>query len=191
MARPSLRDALLDAGADVLGIAGYTATGVAAIAAAAGAPKGSFYNHFPSKEALAVEVLNRYGQGRRLDLLDETGVPAVQRIRNHLQHLKTDLAAHDYRRGCMFGNFAAESPDTAPELSAAVAAALDNWRRALARAIRDGQGHGEIPDFDADAAAAMIVDSWEGAALRAKLADSGHPIENVMELVFGRILGVT
>lgn len=91
----------------------------------------------------------------------------------------------------MFGNFAAESPDTTPELSAAVAAALDNWRGALARAIRDGQGDGEIPDFDPDAAAAMIVDSWEGAALRAKLAGSGDPIENVMELVFGRILGVS
>lgn len=191
MPRPSLRDALLDAGFDQLHAGGYVGTGVATIAAAAHAPKGSFYNHFRSKEALAVEVLARYGQGRRLDLLDETGVPAVQRIRNHLDHLRADLAAYAYRRGCMYGNFAAEAPADAPEVTAAVTAALGKWASRLAATIRDGQQAGDIADdIDADAVAHLIVDAWEGAALRAKTVGDSSPIDNVTAIVFERILSV-
>jgi TetR/AcrR family transcriptional repressor of nem operon len=189
MPKPSLRDALLDAGFDQLAAGGYAATGVAAIAAGAGAPKGSFYNHFRSKEALAVEVLARYGQGRRLDLLSEPGSPALHRIRNHLAHLRRDLAAYDYRRGCMFGNFAAEAPASAPELSSAVADAMERWRNALSAAIRDGQRAGEVAgDMDADVAAELIIDSWEGAALRAKISGDGAPLDNAIRLIFDRIL---
>lgn len=191
MARPSLRDALLDAGFDELHAGGYAATGVATIAAAAHAPKGSFYNHFGSKEALAVEVLARYGRGRRLELLDAPGVPAVQRIRDHLGHLRADLAAHGFRRGCMFGNFAAEAPAGAPGVTAAVTAALELWADRLAAAIRDGQHEGDIgDDVDPQAAAHLIVDAWEGAALRAKATGDSAPIDNVDALVFDRILSV-
>lgn len=189
MPKPSLRDALLDAGYDRLHAMGYAATGVATIATAARAPKGSFYNHFSSKEALAVEVLARYGQGRRLELLAEENVSALQRIRNHLDHLRHDLAAHRYRRGCMFGNFAAEAPGDAPALTLAVAAAMDRWRTMLARTIREGQEDGELADdFDADAAAEFIVDAWEGAALRAKVVGDGAPVDNVLRFVFGCVL---
>jgi TetR/AcrR family transcriptional repressor of nem operon len=181
----------LDAGFDQLHAGGYVGTGVATIAAAAHAPKGSFYNHFRSKEALAVEVLARYGQGRRLDLLDAPGVPPVQRIRNHLDHLRADLAAHGYRRGCMYGNFAAEAPAHAPDVTAAVTAALERWASRLAATIRDGQQTGDIDgDIDAEAAAHLIVDAWEGAALRAKANGDSTPIDNVSLLVFDRILSV-
>jgi TetR/AcrR family transcriptional repressor of nem operon len=189
MPKPSLRDALLDAGFDQLHQGGYTATGVATIASAAHAPKGSFYNHFRSKEALALEVLDRYGQSRRLELLSESGVEPLQRIRNHLAHLQADLAVHDYRRGCMFGNFAAENP--AGAVTAAVVAALGRWRDALASAIRDGQSAGDIDaGIDPDAAAALIVDAWEGAALRAKATGDSAPVDNAVRFVFDRILSV-
>ncbi|MDT5334751.1 MAG: TetR/AcrR family transcriptional regulator, transcriptional repressor for nem operon [Mycobacterium sp.] len=191
MPKPSLRDALLDAGFEQLYAGGYAATGVATIAAAANAPKGSFYNHFRSKEALAVEVLGRYGQGRRLELLGEPGVSAVQRIRNHLDHMRDDLAEHGYRRGCMFGNFAAEAPTGAPEVTALVSAALSRWRSLLAAAIGDGQRAGDIADdVDPDSAAQIIIDAWEGAAMRAKVIGASTPIDNVNDLVFSRILSV-
>src|SRR6266851_3782924 len=42
----------------------------------AGVPKGSFYNHFDSKEALAVVALQRYAERRRLeDLADPSAAP--------------------------------------------------------------------------------------------------------------------
>ncbi|WP_406424298.1 TetR/AcrR family transcriptional regulator [Streptomyces sp. NBC_00873] len=54
MARASLRENLITAAVEQFHIHGYAAAGVKDITDAAGAPKGSFYNHFESKEALAV-----------------------------------------------------------------------------------------------------------------------------------------
>ena len=60
MPKPSLREDLLDAGLSVMFRSGYNGSSVRDIAAAAGAPQGSFTNHFRSKEAFAGEVLERY-----------------------------------------------------------------------------------------------------------------------------------
>ena len=60
MSKPSNREAILDAGLKVMFRLGYEAATVRDICAAAGAPHGSFTNHFRSKEAFAEEVLDRY-----------------------------------------------------------------------------------------------------------------------------------
>ena len=71
MSRPSLREDILNAGLKVMFRSGYQGATVRDICAAAGAPQGSFTNHFRSKEAFAQEVLDRYfanlqGSVRRL-----------------------------------------------------------------------------------------------------------------------------
>src|SRR5205814_4503700 len=60
MGRPSLRDDILQAGLRVMFRSGYRGASVRDICAAAGAPQGSFTNHFQSKEAFVKEVLDRY-----------------------------------------------------------------------------------------------------------------------------------
>ena len=60
MAKTSHRDNILDAGLQVMFRKGYVGAGVRDIVLEAGAPQGSFTNHFRSKEAFAGEVLDRY-----------------------------------------------------------------------------------------------------------------------------------
>src|SRR5215471_5506567 len=60
MSKPSHREALLNAGLKVMFRSGYQGASVRDVCAAAGAPQGSFTNHFRSKEAFAEEVLDRY-----------------------------------------------------------------------------------------------------------------------------------
>ena len=60
MARLNVREQLLSAGLDTLHRRGFNATSVQDITEAAGVPKGSFYNHFESKEALGAEAVVRY-----------------------------------------------------------------------------------------------------------------------------------
>ena len=62
---------------------GFNAAAVKDITDRAGVPKGSFYNHFESKEALAIVALERYGEGRRLTDLADRSVEPVARIRAH------------------------------------------------------------------------------------------------------------
>jgi TetR/AcrR family transcriptional repressor of nem operon len=59
MPRPGFREQLLSAGLATFHERGFNATSVQDITDAAGAPKGSFYNHLESKEALAAEAVRR------------------------------------------------------------------------------------------------------------------------------------
>ena len=54
------RSHLLEAATQLFSKYGYDATGVAEICQAAGVSKGAFYHHFPSKQAIFMELLNSY-----------------------------------------------------------------------------------------------------------------------------------
>src|SRR5260370_25513166 len=60
MPRPSLREKILTEGFNVVLEQGYCGASVRDIVRAAGVPQGSFTNHFRSKEAFCLEVLERY-----------------------------------------------------------------------------------------------------------------------------------
>lgn len=57
-------DAILEAAARVLATEGYEAATTNAIAKAAGTSVGSLYQYFPSKDAIAVELLRRFRADR-------------------------------------------------------------------------------------------------------------------------------
>ena len=54
--------ALIDAGAELFAAKGYEATTMTEIASRAGAAIGSLYQFFPSKEALAEALFNRFAE---------------------------------------------------------------------------------------------------------------------------------
>ena len=67
---------------------GFSACSVQDITEAAGVPKGSFYNHFKSKEALAAEILTQYGEGNTdRSILTNPDVPALIRLKKHFAAL--------------------------------------------------------------------------------------------------------
>src|SRR5579863_9029689 len=108
MARPSLREKLASSAVDTLHTLGFKGCSIQDITAAAGVPKGSFFNHFENKEDLAIDALRRYLEGSRSDLLFEEGVPPLERLRNHFTFLSERLVSWGFERGCMMGLFAAE-----------------------------------------------------------------------------------
>jgi TetR/AcrR family transcriptional repressor of nem operon len=189
MPKASLKEAFMEAGRTEFHVNGYHGTGVAAIAQRAGGPKGSFYNHFASKEELAVAVIGRYAISRRMEMLDATRVAPLRRIRAHFEYLQTDLALDGYARGCMFGNFAAEVASTNDTLKLVVDEALAYWAEHLADALEDARAHAEIAaSVDPQSTAGLLVDAWEGAAMRAKAVGGSGPIDNFMSVVFERML---
>ncbi len=70
---------------EVLHRKGFSATSVEDITKAAKVPKGSFYNHFKSKEELAIVALDRYWQRvlNSLDLLSDTKVVPLIRLKRY------------------------------------------------------------------------------------------------------------
>jgi len=77
---------------------GFNATGVQEITAAAGVPKGSFYNYFDSKEAFAVAVLTDYWDAVVAEfgpILDDRNAPPLSRIARYFAGL---AEFHERRR---------------------------------------------------------------------------------------------
>src|SRR5213592_5207139 len=106
MGRPSLRDKILRTGMRVMFRSGYQGASVRDICAAAGAPQGSFTNHFRSKEAFAGQVLDRYFDYLQelvaQALKDETLTPR-QRLKRYLDIISSKLERDGWRIGCLIG----------------------------------------------------------------------------------------
>ena len=92
MGRPSAREEIVQAGLKCLVEKGFNAVGVQDITDTAGVPKGSFYNHFESKEALGVEIVERYGANQtRREILTDPSVPPLQRLRRHFDRIQGEI----------------------------------------------------------------------------------------------------
>src|SRR2546427_1803058 len=112
MGRPSLRDQILRAGLPVLFRSGYHAASVRDICAAAGAPQGSFTNHFRSKEAFAAEVLDQYFdylKGLVSEALNDGTLTPRQRLKRYLDVIIGKLEGDGWRIGCLIGDLSLEA----------------------------------------------------------------------------------
>jgi TetR/AcrR family transcriptional repressor of nem operon len=190
MPRHNVREQIVEAGLKTLLQKGFNACGVRDITDAAGVPTGSFYNHFASKEALGAEIVERYARqnSRRKDLRDKT-LPPLERLERHFAGLNQMYADLGYGRGCLLGNFSAELADQSPLIRERLAALSASWTRDIEDAVRDAQADGAISDrTDPADLAAFLLDSYEGALLRARVEKSGGPLDRFVKIAFARLL---
>src|SRR5665811_481893 len=114
MAKTSNREKILVEGLRVVHERGFANASVRDIVQAARVPQGSFTNHFASKEAFGLEIIEIYfatsqeviGRTLRNDAL-----PPLQRLRAYIDAAKERLTRNDMRNGCLLGNFTAEVSD--------------------------------------------------------------------------------
>ena len=188
MAKPSLRDSILDAGLKVMVRKGYAGAGVRDIVAEAPAPQGSFTNHFRSKEEFAREVLDLYfTQLKRLvaEALDDGGLSPRERLRRYLDIITRRLAGDEFSRGCLIGDFSLEAAAQSETLRARLAEIFAEWRAPFAACIAEGQAMGEIDGaFAPEELAEFLLSSWEGAILRMKVERNGEPLEQFKRIAF-------
>src|SRR5262249_10518624 len=163
---------------EVLHQNGFNATSVQDITDAAGAPKGSFYNHFESKEALALEALRLYlekGRARREILRDEK-LPPLRRLRRYFEAGAQLMVDHRFAAGCLLGNFGAELSPQSSLIRKRVGDALEGWSDMVAEVIGEAQKEGSVPrGKSAKELARFVIDAWEGAVLRAKVVKDRAP----------------
>ena len=191
MPRRSMRDQLIASGLETLHRRGYNGAGVQDITDAAGVPKGSFYNYFESKEALALEVIDRYGEEVRAlaGVLSDESLSPLERLRRYFALLATKLAARSYERGCLLGNFSTELADQSRLIRDRLSSNFAAWSRPIETCIRDGQKAGEISrDMEPRVLADFLLNSLEGAMLRMKVEKDSSPLDHFVTLVFSRVL---
>jgi TetR/AcrR family transcriptional repressor of nem operon len=188
MAKESLRERILDAGLKVMFRNGYIGSGVRDIVAEAGAPQGSFTNHFKSKEAFAAEVLDRYYayvRGLVGQALDDRNLKPRDRLRRYLDIITERLERADFSRGCLIGDFSLEAVAHSDMLRERLAAIFAEWRVPFAACIAEAQAGGEIVStFSPDELADFLLASWQGAILRMKVDRSPAALERFKTIAF-------
>ena len=181
---------LLQVGLEHFWLKGYHDTGIKDVLVQAGVPKGSFYHHFESKESFAKEVVALYMEGgmKQLEenLEDESlGTPS-QRLRRHFQAMVDEVKARKgFERGCLVGNLSQELGDVSPGFAVVLSSCFAEMSEALLPTVRAAQEAGELPlKPSAEAWINFVLNSWQGALLRAKVSQSGQPLDDFMAFVF-------
>jgi TetR/AcrR family transcriptional repressor of nem operon len=187
MPRESVKEQIIAAAVETLHRKGFNGTSVQDITDAAKVPKGSFYNHFDSKEELAVEALDRYWQWVLAGLrpLSDAATPPVDRLKRYFRHLAERGRMREYRTGCMIGNLSAEMPEQSRLVRERLAVVLAAWSRAIESCVREAQTNGSMRrDLDARTVAAFLLNSFEGAILRSKVDRDAASFAVFEEVVF-------
>ena len=184
-----MREEIVEAGLAQFHERGFNAAAVKDITDRAGVPKGSFYNHFESKEALANVALERYGEGLRLTDLADTSVEPVARIRGNFEFLRDVVIKAELTRGCLLGNFGTEVVDHSEAIRAAVRGGFAEWARLLAEAIVAGQDAGAIrQELDPVTTARYLISAWEGTLIQVRADKTTDVFDSFFDFTFNTIL---
>jgi TetR/AcrR family transcriptional regulator, transcriptional repressor for nem operon len=170
--RSGSRERILAVAQQLFHAHGYGPVSLDRIVAGAGVTKGSFYYHFESKEALALEVLDWYRR-KGAEALDYAGLEAMPSPVAAIEVLVERLLTRGHTRigetavcGCFFGNFALELSAASEAVRAKVADVLEGVRLRLRLFVERAQSIGEISaQRNADALASALLALVEGTIL--------------------------
>ena len=170
---------------------GYHRASVRDICAVARAPHGSFTNHFRSKEAFALEVLDQYFdylKGLVSEALNDETLTLRQRLERYLDVITDKLERDRWMIGCLIGDFSLQASSHSNLLRKRLDAIFKEWRAMFASCIAAAQSAGEIDSqFDAADLAEFLLASWEGAILRMKVERSPAALERFKTILFATV----
>lgn len=178
---------LLDAGLATFLERGYNATGIQDLLVATSVPKGSFYHHFSSKEDFALQVIDRYVAEVHC-LLDQTLGDAerapLERVRSFFERLLAMYATQGYL-GSLIGLLGQELAAVSTAFRRRIEGSFDGIARRLADTLEEARRRGDIPsENDALQTANLMLDGWEGAAMRSRILRSPAPLEAALDATF-------
>lgn len=168
------RQRIIATAAPVFNTRGYAGTSMSDLLHATGLEKGGIYNHFASKEALALAAFDyavalttlRYAEVLR------TKTGAMERLLSIASEFEGLVTNPDIPGGCPLFNTAVEADDGNPALRDRVQDAMSGLLRLIGSTVKMGIASGEIrPDVDPRAVASLTVSSLEGAVVLSRLFD--------------------
>jgi AcrR family transcriptional regulator len=154
---------------------GASATSIDRVLAHSGAPRGSFYHHFPGGRAQligeAVAVAGDFIAGLIKSAAQADG--PVEAVDAFFALWRDRLVDNDFRTGCPVAAVAVETNDDAPQLVSSAGGVFLGWQRLLTDLLA---GHG-LPEERAGRMAAFILSAVEGAVILSRAEHSTAPLE--------------
>jgi TetR/AcrR family transcriptional repressor of nem operon len=183
----SAKQHLLEKGVAMLLRQGYHDLGIAALLEATDTPKGSFYHYFRSKEDFGLQAIDLYMQDvhRGLDqCLGDESLPPLQRVRRFFELSEEKYRSEGYL-GCLLGGLGQELSGISEPFRRKVEECFAEIERRIAVCLRSAIKRGELPArTDPQRMAKLLVDCWEGAALRSRLLRDPAPLRTMLDFYF-------
>jgi TetR/AcrR family transcriptional regulator, transcriptional repressor for nem operon len=184
------RQLLLQRGIAMLLRHGYNDLGIAALLEETQIPKGSFYHHFESKEDFGLQAVDLYMKevhaGLDQCIADETRSP-LQRVRHFFEMSEQKYRTEGYL-GCLLGGLGQELSGVSQAFRRKVEECFNQIAQRIAVCLRKAVDMGELPKgTDPDKVAELLVNCWEGAALRSRLRRDPAPLREMLDFYFRNV----
>ncbi|MFK4761050.1 TetR/AcrR family transcriptional regulator [Microbacterium sp. ZW T5_45] len=167
---------------ELIQTSGYSGTGVNAVIDHAGAPKGSFYFHFPDgKEGLgvaAVDLAAAQFQSLIAEAASSSG-SAAGAARLAIEALATIVGESDFRLGCPVSVVTLEMGAESERLRQACATAFESWIAPTAALLETGG----LENPEARSLATVIVSMIEGAVIVSRAMQDTQPLLAAADVV--------
>lgn len=178
---------LLEQGIPLLLRYGYNDLGIAAVLEATGIPKGSFYHHFKNKEDFGLQVIDLYMETVHAGLdacLGDESLPPLARVRRFFELSEEKYRGEGYL-GCLLGGLGQELSGVSEVFRRKVEQCFSEIARRIAGCLEEAVQRGELrPDVDPQSMAELLVNCWEGAALRTRLRRDPAPLKQMLDFYF-------
>ena len=187
------RERIVASAATVFSERGFFGSSMTDLLRATGLQKGGLYNHFASKEELALAsfdyavalVEHRYAVA--LDGVDDA-VDRLLAVVDVIGGLVDDALLPG---GCPILTTAIEADDTMPALRDRARDAMTRWQRLIGSTVKAGVARGDLrPDADPYDVATVVTATLEGAVFLSKLYDDRAPMHRAVEHVRAYVLGL-
>ena len=186
----STRERLIEAGMRMLLEKGYNGLGIQAVLEATACPKGSFYHHFRDKEDFALAAVDAYVADVHV-LLDrcigERTLAPLARVRLFFETVAESYRDEGYL-GCLMGGLGQELAGVSEAFRQKVEWCFATIAERLALCIDEARAAGDIAaTSDPRLLADLLVDCWEGAALRSRLRRDPTALRAMLDFYLGAL----
>lgn len=183
----STKQRLIEAGLRMLLQHGYNDLGIQALLDATQTPKGSFYHHFKDKEDFALQVVDTYMAQVHLALdanLGDRTRPPLERVRAFFEGVQESYRGEGYM-GCLLGGLGQELSGVSDVFRRKIEACFSAIAKRIAGCLEEARQAGDIArDSDVRHVANLLVDCWEGAALRSRLRRNPASLNAMLDFCF-------
>lgn len=162
---------------------GYAGASMADLMRVTGLQKGGIYNHFRSKDELALAAFDF-----AVDRIQQRFRGALRGKRHAVDRLLAMLTVYEdfieqppLRGGCPLLNTAVDSDDAHPALRSRTQQAMDSWRSLIERIVAKGVARRELhPTADPETVASVVIATIEGGIMLSKLYDDPAHLDRAL-----------